>query len=93
MRRIFILCFLFIAIHQLASADTGKPISAEQWRMVEISFTSEKTYADPFDEVDMQAIFLGPGAVKITRPAFWAGGNTWKVRFAPTLQGKWRIQR
>ncbi len=92
MRRIFILCASLIALHSLASADIGKPISAEQWRMVEIPFTSEKTYTFPFDDLDLQAIFLGPGGVKITRPAFWAGGNVWKVRFAPNLVGKWTMQ-
>jgi hypothetical protein len=48
-----------------------------------------KTYADPFDEVTMDVTFIGPGGATLTMPAFWDGGSTWKVRFAPLLTGLW----
>lgn len=38
---------------------------------------------------DFFATFIGPGNKKIWLPGFWAGGNTWKLRFAPTLLGTW----
>ncbi|OQY92591.1 MAG: hypothetical protein B6D39_04560 [Anaerolineae bacterium UTCFX2] len=34
-------------------------------------------------------IFTSPGNRRIWMPGFWAGGNTWKVRFAPTELGTW----
>ena len=63
--------------------------TVEQWRVMEISLTSSTTYADPFNDVDVTAIFTGPDGSSITRPAFWDGGTTWRIRFAPTLIGTW----
>jgi len=48
----------------------------------------QKAYADPFNDVTLDVTFVN-GATSLTMPAFWDGGNTWKVRFAPTLTGTW----
>ncbi len=64
-------------------------INAEQWRTAEITLTSARNYANPGVDVDVSATFTGPLGVVITQPAFWDGGNVWKVRFAPTLIGTW----
>jgi hypothetical protein len=63
----------------------------QQWQAVEIALTSSVTYADPFQDVDVTAIFTRPGGKTITRPAFWDGGLTWKVRFAPPQIGLWKM--
>lgn len=64
---------------------------AQQWQAVEITLTSSLTYADPFQDVDVTATFTKPGSQTITRPAFWDGGRTWKVRFAPPQAGLWTM--
>ena len=53
----------------------------------EFEFTSSKTYADPFNEIELDVIFTGPGNKVYRVPAFWAGGNEWRVRFAPPEAG------
>jgi hypothetical protein len=63
----------------------------QQWRTIEITLTSSVTYADPFQDVDVTATFTGPDNQVLTRPAFWDGGRTWKVRFAPTQSGLWTM--
>src|SRR6266702_1571865 len=63
----------------------------QQWRVVEIELTSSVTYADPFQDVDVTATFTSPGNKEVARPAFWDGGNTWKVRFAPPQTGLWTM--
>ena len=63
--------------------------TAERWTMREIAFTSQAAYADPFGDVDLDVTFTGPGGVTMVMPAFWDGGDTWKVRFAPTAVGQW----
>lgn len=73
----------------LAAVGAAEEPVVEQWRVAEVTLTSAKTYARPFHEVDVTATFTGPGGVTLTRPAFWDGGNTWKVRFAPTKPGAW----
>jgi hypothetical protein len=65
--------------------------TVQQWRAVEITLASSKTYADPFQNVDVTATFVGPGGTTLTRPAFWDGGSTWKIRFAPTATGAWAM--
>ncbi|MHB1484837.1 MAG: LamG-like jellyroll fold domain-containing protein [Saccharofermentanales bacterium] len=48
-----------------------------------------KGYATPFDDVTMDCTFTGPGDIEMVMPSFWNGGNTWVVRFAPTITGSW----
>jgi hypothetical protein len=82
---LFIIAFPFLSGCEMQKAD----LTVEQWRVAEISLASSKSYANPFMDVDVTAIFTGPGGESIQRPAFWDGGNTWKIRFAPTRTGLW----
>ncbi len=63
-------------------------INAETWIFNEIVFESDKTYADPFNDVDVDLLLFGNGRLyKI--PAFWDGGNIWKIRFVCPSAGIW----
>ena len=54
--------------------------------MAELSFQTKESYADPFNEIEIDVHFEKNGFVwKV--PAFWRGGNTWAVRFAPPEPG------
>ena len=62
----------------------------EKWVACEIEFESSKEYENPVYTVDTDVVFYNKTsgtAFKI--PAFWDGGTTWKVRFAPTEVGEW----
>jgi len=78
------------------SAGAFKPSEAdyivERWRMQELSFTSTADYANPFGDIELDVIFTGPDNVTMVMPAFWDGGDTWKVRFAPTELGLWTYE-
>ncbi len=63
----------------------------QQWQAVEIALTSSVAYTNPFQDIDVTATFKGPGNQSITRPAFWDGDLTWKVRFAPPQTGSWTM--
>ncbi len=63
-------------------------IQAQTWVMNEITYESEKTYSDSFNNVTLDLILIGNGR-KYTIPGFWDGGNTWKVRFACPCAGDW----
>src|SRR5580704_5858103 len=54
----------------------------------EQTFTSQKSYADPFNEVDVDVIFAKDGEAWRV-PTFWRGGNQWTVRFAPPTSGEY----
>jgi hypothetical protein len=55
----------------------------------EWAFSSGKQYRDPFNEVELDVIFQRPDKTEQRVPAFWAGENTWRVRYSPPLPGKY----
>jgi len=56
--------------------------------VTELVLTSSKAYADPFNDVEVSAVFTGPDGVALTVPAFWSGKQVWKVRYASPLVGR-----
>lgn len=90
-RTIFVLTGIsvaFIAGIMPCRADTG---SVDCWTIKEIELTSNKSYDNPFADVDIVATFRC-GDTEICRPAFWDGDRTWRVRFAPPKTGDWTWQ-
>ena len=71
----------------LSSAGIAADFTTERWRVAEIPLTGSVSYVDSFQDVDVTATFTGPGGETLVRPAFWDGGNSWKIRFAPTVVG------
>lgn len=56
--------------------------------VLEFSFQSAKSYADPFNEVELDVVFRSPGGIERVVPAFWAGENRWTVRFSSGEEGR-----
>lgn len=53
----------------------------------ELVFTARSVWADPFNQISLDVIFTDPTGIERRVPAFWAGGKTWKVRYASPLAG------
>ena len=88
MRTTCFLVLLFIALVRLDAA----PVTTEANRMAEVSFESAKAYRDPFNEVTLDAVFTSPDGRILRVPAFWAGGSTWRVRYASPQTGTHRFR-
>ena len=77
-----------------AASASRSPVAArtEANVMVEIAFTASQDYRDAFHEVTLDALFETPQGRTLKVPAFWAGGRTWKVRYASPAVGahRWR---
>ena len=58
----------------LFAGEAEQTLSAETWRAIELSFESEKTYDDPFDDVTLDLLLFGNGRL-YTIPCFWATGS------------------
>jgi hypothetical protein len=56
--------------------------------MMEWIFSSDKEYSDPFNELELSAVFTDPDGEEKVVPAFWGGGNTWRFRYASHKIGK-----
>jgi hypothetical protein len=65
-------------------------LTVPTWRTAELSFDSSGAGGHPYLDIEAEVVFMGPEGVEVRRPAFWDGGNRWKVRFAPTRSGAWR---
>jgi hypothetical protein len=91
MNKILLLFIAFLAFGNGQANPGVANFVVDQWNVLEITLTSSKTYTDPFNQVDVYAVFSGPGGKIITRPAFWDGGRIWKIRFAPILTGEWKM--
>ena len=62
---------------------------APLWQQIEIALTADREHDDPYATVEVWAEFAGPGGETLRRPAFWDGGRSWRIRFAPTAPGRW----
>ncbi len=58
---------------------------ARQYCATEWSFTSGRAYANPFDEPELDVVFTDEAGYEYRVPAFWAGDQTWRVRFSPPV--------
>ncbi|MFO0888055.1 MAG: DUF4038 domain-containing protein [Isosphaeraceae bacterium] len=61
------------------------------WSVFEASFDTTRHYANPFVDVEVNVVFTCEDR-RWVMPAFWAGGRTWKVRFAPPGAGEYRYR-
>ncbi|HWB96817.1 MAG TPA: DUF4038 domain-containing protein [Bryobacteraceae bacterium] len=79
----------------VALAPLGAGSAAGQARfgtartVAEWAFRSGKSYADPFQEVELDVAFSGPDGIKSKVPAFWDGESVWRVRYAPPAPGRY----
>ncbi len=65
-------------------------IKVNVFKRCEIVLHSDKTYENPFMDVDIDAVFTHEDGTVITLPGFWNGENEWKVRFASEKTGVWK---
>ncbi len=59
---------------------------------VEWGYHSGQAYGDPFSEIELDLVFTGPDGQDLKVPAYWAGGQEWRVRFAPALTGRYTFR-
>src|SRR6478609_9382461 len=65
---------------------------ATQHRPAEWSFQSGKQYGDAFNDIELDVIFQDTAGKQFRAPAFWAGDQVWRVRFAAPTPGRYSWQ-
>ena len=55
----------------------------------EWSYSSNKVYRDPFNDVELDVVFTDPQGKEHRMPAFWAGEQVWRIRFSPLSTGRY----
>ncbi|MBL9204636.1 MAG: DUF4038 domain-containing protein [Opitutaceae bacterium] len=85
------LVFSLCAVPAVPAAAPGPYVTAANVRVV-LDFTAAKAVADPFNTLTVDALVTAPDGSTLRVPAFWAGGNRWKVRYASPLLGTHRYR-
>ncbi len=71
----------------LAAGAKEQVLRTEANVPVEITFRAARSYTDPFTQVTLDVTFIDPRGRELRVPAFWAGGNAWKARYASPTTG------
>src|ERR1041384_611547 len=56
--------------------------------VTEWSYSTAQAYSNPFNEIELDVVITDANGREQRVPAFWAGENTWRVRYAPHTTGK-----
>src|SRR5690242_10878203 len=70
-------------------------LMAAAHRFAEWTLMGSRRREDPWGEITVTAVMTGPGAEggKVLRvPAFWDGGETWRVRLMAAGPGMWQVR-
>ena len=66
-------------------SEQSTPVRA----MREWAFETSRAYAEPFTDVRVSATFTDPSGAESTIEAFHDGDRTWRVRYNPSVAGRW----
>jgi hypothetical protein len=67
-------------------------LNAVQWEVLEWGYESSRLYEDPFNSVELDVLIRYENGLEWRVPAFWEGGQGWRVRFAPPLNGQYAFE-
>ena len=76
----------------LRAARAAEARHAMARETLELIFQSGKAYRDPFHEIELDVVFRGPEGSPQRVPAFWAGGQEWRVRYAADTPGRYAFE-
>ncbi len=66
-------------------------LSAMQHEVIEWGYTSGQPNHDPFNTLELDVVLTHESGAVWRVPAYWAGGQDWRVRFAPPLPGDYKV--
>jgi hypothetical protein len=82
----FLFALLLANLCPLAQAQSANQTSSSNV-VCELQFKSTRDHRDPFNDLTLDVSFTDPTGTVRRVPAFWAGGNVWKVRYASDVVG------
>ncbi|MCU0644946.1 MAG: DUF5060 domain-containing protein, partial [bacterium] len=92
----FLFVLVILALFFRISFASGQVVSksyhkneVEKYHLFEVSLRSDSTYENPYTQVALSALVLGPGGTEYSIDGYWQGGATWKLRIMPTMPGPW----
>lgn len=65
------------------------PSQAAVWQQINIELVATRSFSNPYTDVEVWVDFTPETGPTLRRPAFWDGGDRWRVRFAAPAGGVW----
>src|SRR6185437_12453323 len=82
-------CFMALwCVNARTSTAAAARNTTHVWEKQELTFTSSRSFANPYTDVVVWVDLSGPGFQKRIF-GFWDGGETFKVRLLATAPGRW----
>ena len=75
-----------------AAAAVAQSRHAMAREITEWIFISAKSYKDPFNDIELDAIVRDARGNEQRIPAYWAGGQEWRVRYAAEAAGRYTYE-
>jgi len=72
-----------------AETPGPKPEPLQTWQRWEHALTSTRPYENPYANVIVRVTYTGPERRTLRAYGFWDGGNTFRIRCAFPVPGKW----
>lgn len=86
MKNYAVTAILYIIFVQCSPEKQAIP-RVQQWTTHEITLEAVNIYQNPYIDIAIDATFTNDKGDSLVRPAFWDGGNKWKIRFTPPDTG------
>jgi hypothetical protein len=74
----------------LSGAGAAGAESIGRSEIFEVTVENLRSYADPYRDVSLRARLESPAGRALEIDGFFAGERTWKARFRPSENGRWR---
>jgi len=81
-------CLLSLLL--MVAATLAQAIEVPRWQPHDFVFTSAAKPANPFT-VAFAATVTSPGGASFKTAGFYDGGEVWKVRVSPSVEGEWSL--
>lgn len=91
-RRHVALALVLLAMALPAVQAAARLELVSKWDRFERAFKSGVAYGNAAQDVSLKVVFTSPLGEATEVDAFWDGGRTWRVRFAPDQPGRWRYK-
>jgi hypothetical protein len=89
MHALVVMLFLAFLPGGCATPTRRSFVLVAKWERFEHAFQSVYTYPNPVQNTSLEVAFKAPSGQVHKVQAFWDGGRTWRVRFAPDEVGPW----
>ena len=66
--------------------------NVDRYGLFEMSFKATGQYANPYTDLGASAVIQRPDGTERILGLFWDGGDVWKLRISPDLEGQWRFK-